>query len=160
MPWRALTDLWLLGRRTSSLDCPRILEEETVGTWECGGGRRGWKVCGADSAHQQSQILHIHPWRMGTLEQSPWKVKLWENFRGKIWEDEKKPRWRVHSFVHSFAHSLITVYWLPPTCQHLFWMLRILHCARYAVLWSSWSLLERRQLTNKKLRDKHKLLSA
>lgn len=106
MPWRALTDLWLLGRRTSSLDCPRILEEETVGTWECGGGRRGWKVCGADSAHQQSQILHIHPWRMGTLEQSPWKVKLWENFRGKIWEDEKKPRWRVHSFVRSFIRSL------------------------------------------------------
>lgn len=153
MPWRALTDLWLLGRRTSSLDCPRILEEETVGTWECGGRRRGWKVCGADSAHQQSQILHIHPWGWGL-----WSSHLGKWSFGRIsearFERMKKSLDEefIRSFVHSFAHSLITVYWLPPTCQNLFWMLRILHCARYTVLWSSWSLLERRQLTNKKLR--------
>lgn len=102
-----------LGRRTSLLACP--------GTWGGGrgemrmwGGRSRWKVWGVQSLHISCLRSCLGPRRMRTLEKSlgQWnfgRISQRQDVKGWI----KRPGWRVHSFIH----SLITIYWLPLMCQ-------------------------------------------
>lgn len=108
-PSWSLMDL-TLGRRTSLLDRLRTL----------GGGCRGmrmWESLGGQNLNIRPWTNCLGPWKKRTLEKSPLKVKLEEDFTEARFEGMKKG---LEEFIHSFVHSLITVYWLPPTCQNLF----------------------------------------